>query len=175
MIKRLLLLSFLLCTINLFSLDDDQIEEIKKRTWRTNILLNTSLVTGDALQFAIFDTNPTNLFVAKFSEVKSKTNSAYGEKNDPQMKIVALAVSWDMLFAVKKGDEIYLLTKETMSGYSSNEVVETAYFVSKTAYIKNRPAVWIVQLNTEIGQEQNITLTEENVIYLDELVEESHE
>jgi hypothetical protein len=168
--KKLTTFIALLLSTSIFALDNAEIERWKQSTWRVNITLETSSVYGNALQFAIFDNNPTREFCIRYKKLKATMDKKLTATDDPMINISNLSVSWDTLFGDIPGDQVYLLTLGNKSGLSSNEKKEKAYIVTKTVMFNQRPAVWIAPLNTTIGKEQSVKLTNSNVLYLDDIV-----
>ena len=166
--KKLLTAIILFVSIHGYALDEKQIREWEKTTWRLSIGLKSEKAYGGAVQFAIMDKDPREAFKKDYTRIKdlSIKEKRYDQDSELSIKLVA----WDIQFREMPGDEVYLLVKSDMNGFSSNKPDGQYYFVTKTTLIKDTPSVWFIPVKVMTGREMKILLDDSNVISLDDLV-----
>jgi len=166
--KKILASVIILFTISAYSLDENQIREWEKTTWRLSINLKSRKVHGGAVQFAIMEKDPRDSFIKDYKKLKDRAvqEKRYDVESEFSIKLVA----WDVQFREINGDEVYLLVKGDMNGFSSNKPDGQYYLVTKATLIKDKPAVWFIPVKVETGKENKILLEDSNVTYLEELL-----
>ena len=166
--KKILASVIILFTISAYSLDENQIREWEKTTWRLSINLKSRKVHGGAVQFAIMEKDPRDSFIKDYKKLKDRAvqEKRYDVESEFSIKLVA----WDVQFREINGDEVYLLVKGDMNGFSSNKPEGQYYLVTKATLIKDKPAVWFIPVKVETGKENKIFLEDSNVTYLEELL-----
>lgn len=166
--KKILASVIILFTISAYSLDENQIREWEKTTWRLSINLKSRKVHGGAVQFAIMEKDPRDSFIKDYKKLKDRAvqEKRYDVESEFSIKLVA----WDVQFREINGDEVYLLVKGDMNGFSSNKPDGQYYLVTKATLIKDKPAVWFIPVKVETGKENKIFLEDSNVTYLEELL-----
>ena len=166
--KKILASVIILFTISAYSLDENQIREWEKTTWRLSINLKSRKVHGGAVQFAIMEKDPRDSFIKDYKKLKDRAvqEKRYDVESEFSIKLVA----WDVQFREINGDEVYLLVKGDMNGFSSNKPEGQYYLVTKATLIKDKPAVWFIPVKVETGKENKILLEDSNVTYLEELL-----
>ena len=132
--KKILASVIILFTISAYSLDENQIREWEKTTWRLSINLKSRKVHGGAVQFAIMEKDPRDSFIKDYKKLKDRAvqEKRYDVESEFSIKLVA----WDVQFREINGDEVYLLVKGDMNGFSSNKPDGQYYLVTKTTLIK---------------------------------------
>jgi len=166
--KKILASVIILFTISAYSLDENQIREWEKTTWRLSINLKSRKVHGGAVQFAIMEKDPRDSFIKDYKKLKDRAvqEKRYDVESEFSIKLVA----WDVQFREINGDEVYLLVKGDMNGFSSNKPDGQYYLVTKATLIKDKPAVWFIPVKVETGKENKILLEDSDVTYLEELL-----
>jgi len=154
--------------ISAYSLDEQQIREWESTTWRLSIDLKSKNVHGGAVQFAIIEKDPRVSFRKDYEKLKDRSiaEKRYDAESEFSIKLVA----WDVQFREINGDEVYLLVKGDMSGFSSNKPDGQYYLVTKATIIKDKPAVWFIPVKAKTGEEKKIVLEDSNILYLDDLL-----
>lgn len=166
--KKFIAVIMLFFAVSAYSLDEDQIREWEKTTWRLSINLKSKKVHGGAVQFAIMDKDPRDSFRKDYKKLKDR--SIAEKRYDADTEFSIKLVAWDVQFREINGDEVYLLVKGDMNGFSSNKPDGQYYLVTKATLIKDKPAVWFIPVKVETGKEQKILLEDSNVIYLEEIL-----
>lgn len=159
----------LLLSVSVYSQSEEMLREWKETTWRLNIMLKSQIVHGGAVQFAVKENDPRESFKKDYEKLKEKMHK--DSRYSPESETAILSVAWDKQFGDVKGDEIYILFKNDMCGFSSNTESRKLYLVTKTAFVNEKPAVWVIPVDVKIGAEQDITLDDSNVVYLDKIAE----
>ncbi len=167
--NKLLMVLMILMPVSLYAVSEEMLSEWKRTTWRLNILLSSQSVHGGVVQFAIIENDPRDSFKQDYAKLKARAIKEKRYDEDSEFSI--LSVAWDIQFRNVKGDEVNLLYKNELCGFSSNNPVKKYYLVTRTSIVKDKPAVWIIPLETEIGLEQDITLDDGNFIYLYKIAE----
>lgn len=166
--KKILVSVIILFTVSAYSLDENQIREWESTTWRLSINLKSRKVHGGAVQFAIMEKDPRDSFRKDYKKLKER---AVAEKRyDAESEFSIKLVAWDVQFRDINGDEVYLLVKGDMNGFSSNKPDGQYYLVTKATVIKDKPAVWFIPVKAKTGEERKIDLEDGNILYLDDLM-----
>lgn len=166
--KKFIAVIMLFFAVSAYSVDENQIREWEKTTWRLSINLKSRKVHGGAVQFAIMEKDPRDSFIKDYKKLKDRAvqEKRYDVESEFSIKLVA----WDVQFREINGDEVYLLVKGDMNGFSSNKPDGQYYLVTKATLIKDKPAVWLIPVKVETGKENKIVLEDSNVTYLEELL-----
>lgn len=166
--KKFIAVIMLFFAVSAYSVDENQIREWEKTTWRLSINLKSRKVHGGAVQFAIMEKDPRDSFIKDYKKLKDRAvqEKRYDVESEFSIKLVA----WDVQFREINGDEVYLLVKGDMNGFSSNKPDGQYYLVTKATLIKDKPAVWFIPVKVETGKENKILLEDSNVTYLEELL-----
>ncbi len=166
--KKIIASMILLLAVSAYPVDENQIREWERTTWRLNINLTSENVQGGAVQFAITEKDPRDSFRKDYKKLKDRSiqEKRYDADSEFSLKLVA----WDVQFREINGDEVYLLVKGDVNGFSSNKPDMKYYLVTKATVIKGRPAVWFIPVKAKTGKEKSIVLNDSNVIYLDNLL-----
>lgn len=166
--KKFIALILLFFAVSAYPVDENQIREWERTTWRLNINLTSENVQGGAVQFSITEKDPRDSFRKDYKKLKERSiqEKRYDADSEFSLKLVA----WDVQFREINGDEVYLLVKGDVNGFSSNKPDMKYYLVTKATVIKGRPAVWFMPVKAKTGKEKNIVLNDSNVIYLDDLL-----
>jgi len=166
--KKFIAVIMLFFAVSAYSVDENQIREWEKTTWRLSINLKSRKVHGGAVQFAIMEKDPRDSFIKDYKKLKDRAvqEKRYDVESEFSIKLVA----WDVQFREINGDEVYLLVKGDMNGFSSNKPDGQYYLVTKATLIKDKPAVWFIPVKVETGKENKIFLEDSNVTYLEELL-----
>ena len=165
--KKLLIVLFIFASISGYTASEEQMKEWKATTWRLNIMLKTDSVHGGAVQFTIMDHDPRDSFSKEYIKIKEKSQKE--KRYSPDIENVLLSVAWDRQFADVKGDDLFLLFKNETNGFSSNTPGKLYYLVTKTCTMNENAAAWVMPLRTRTGFEQDITLDDSNVIFLNKI------
>lgn len=169
--KKAFITLFILISAATWPQTEDMIRQWKETTWRLNILLKGTL-HGGAVQFAIMDHDPVNGFREDCRRLREKSGDVGEQVSEGELSIndiSILSVAWDKQFMEIKGDEVYLLIKNEMCGFSSNTGGKRYYLVTKTAVIGERPAAWVIPFDAVTGSEQDITLDDSSALDLDKI------
>ncbi|HOP31672.1 MAG TPA: hypothetical protein PKZ64_19025 [Spirochaetota bacterium] len=166
--KKFITALFIFISVSGYSIDEKQVNEWKRTTWRLNILLKSEKVRGGAVQFAIIESDPREAFKKDYKKLKDR--SIEEKRYDADTELSLAFVAWDIQFRGVNGDEVYLLLKGDMNGFSSNKPDKRYYLVTKAALVNEKPCVWFIPLKVKTGNEQDVTLSDSNVIYLQDLV-----
>jgi len=166
--KKFIAVIMLFFAVSAYPLDENQIREWESTTWRLSIDLKSKKVHGGAVQFAIMEKDPRDAFKKDYKRIKdlSVKQKRYDADSELSIKLVA----WDVQFREINGDEVYLLIKGDVNGFSSNKPDGQYYLVTKATLIKDKPAVWFIPVKVETGKEKKILLEDSNVIYLEEIL-----
>lgn len=146
------------------SLTAEDIENIKKTTWAINIVTDVKDLNIEAIQFAIFETDPLPMLKASF-DLRKKLNE--GRTLTQFDKNIQNQVDWDIIFKNVTGDNVYLLkpktTKNDSSMVSANTPNAKRWLVTKSALKKDGSfKCWIIPFNTKIGTVIDININDNN-------------
>lgn len=166
--KKIITSMFLFLAVSAYSADENQLREWERTTWRLNINLTSENLQGGAVQFSITEKDPRDSFRKDYKKLKERAilEKRYDDESEFSIKLVA----WDVQFRGINGDEVYLLVKGDVNGFSSNKPEMKYYLVTKATVIKGRPAVWFIPVKVKTGKEKNIVLSDSNILYLDDLL-----
>ena len=167
--KKFLTVLAIFVSVSAYSQSEEMIREWKKTTWRLNIILTSESVHGGAMQFAIMENDPRDSFKKDYAKLKE--NSIREKRYNAEAEFSILSVAWDVQFRNVRGDDVNILYKNEMCGFSSNNPVKKYYLVTRTSVVKDKPAVWIIPFEAKIGSEQDITLGDGNFIFLNTIAE----
>jgi hypothetical protein len=144
--------------------------------WEVKINFDLPALEPEAIQIACLSREPIELFNATFSSafLIEQLKTAKDEKEKNMYINVQIEVTWDQLFSVVKGSELYLLTKKGMifsqSGDCSKEK-DKKWLTSKVFYLDGKPYCFVAPLKVENGAKIEVTLNSSNMIPLTELYE----
>ena len=112
--KKILFVIFIttiLVPSSLFSLTDQEIEKIKKTTWCVKISVNVKDVYPQALQYAVFETDPAEIFEKHIMHVYKPGGKKPAKERF--MKNINMSVDWNMIFKKITADNLALLPLKT--------------------------------------------------------------
>lgn len=166
--KKIIAAVFLFVSVSGYSLDEKQIREWERTTWRLNITLKSDKVYGGVVQFAIMESDPRAAFKKDYRKIKEL--SIKENRYDAESELSITSVAWDVQFKEVSGEEVYLLLKGDTNGFSSNKPDRLYYLVTKTAMIDDKPSVWFIPVKVKTGEEIQVSLDDRNAVNLYELV-----
>jgi len=142
--------------------------------WQVQVNYDLPDLDAKAIQIGWMDSDPTAAFIQKFDMVylTDQINKAKDEEEKKMQIIVGIDVTWNNMFSVVKGNELYLLTKSGMTLTRSGTQAQTKmkkWLVSKVFYLDSKPYAYAVSVDVENGSNLAITLNKTNLISLTDL------
>ena len=142
--------------------------------WQIKVNFELTTLDPEAIQIGWIDADPTESFSQKFNMayLTDKIKNAKDDKEKEMHINVEIDVTWNNLFSVVKGSDIYLLTKSGMTLAQSGTCAHLKtkkWLVSKVFYLDNKPYAYAIPFDIENGSKLEVTLDKSNLISLIDL------
>jgi hypothetical protein len=149
--------------------------------WEVKLNLHLPALKPQAIQFTIVEFDPVKQFVkdVDLDYYKETQQAAKSKEEKEQERINFLYAFWDLLFNKVDGYNVFLLTNkgmtyvQTITNMDSLPAEPSKWLFSKVLFIKNKPYVYVIQLQPYQGAKLNCKLDKTNLISLDELFDEN--
>lgn len=138
-----------------------------------HLSLDTPNLVPQAVQFAIFDTDPVPAFQASLKKLKTyhqaELERAEGEKKRNQIRRSFLEVHWNMGFRAITGDRVNLLISapDVTQSIVANSKQGKKWLVTKTRYLNKELICWCVPFEVKAGEKNEIVVSEQNAFDLE--------
>ena len=142
--------------------------------WEIQIKLDMPELKPEAIQIAWLEFDPSEKFIKNFNfEILAENLKNAKDENEKTSYINSRQKStWDKMFNVVKGDEIYLLTNNDLFLSSVSNCAQPKikrWMVSKTFTIDDKYYCFAIPIDLENGTKLVVTMNKTNLISLTDL------
>jgi hypothetical protein len=174
---RILIILFSGCLFSMsypvLSLSDEEIRQIEKTTWRIEIETHISDIYPEAIQYAVFDSDPVVLYKKAFLRAPAVRTTKFTDED----YFASVTIAWDMLFLKISAADLALLPASMapassdkdgeVFNISSNAPEGGMWVVTKVTSTRNGQfRVWAVPVSVKTGSAIRIRLDDDNAIDL---------
>lgn len=152
----LTLILVLILSFSGFAVAENSNDQFEQEHVIIDLKLKAPDLNPQAVQLAIFYTDPASMFKYYMSNQSSSSD-----------RRIALEVSWNLCFKGITGDNLYLITREPK--IYSHDQEGKIWVVTKSVIIAKRPVCWYIPLTVKRGEQYQVLLTPKNRIDLEEL------
>lgn len=151
----------------------DQNKSSQDGTWEVDIKFDLPSLDPEAIQIGWFTYDPTYKFNFTFDNdyLNKQLKNAKDEKEKEISINAQIDYTWNNLFDIVKGSELYLLTKTGAMVKETNCEQSKAYkwLVSKVFYIEDKPYAYIIPIKILNNSKQVVILNKDNLTSLMDL------
>jgi len=136
--------------------------------WVLQISLDSPDLVPPAVQWALLDHDPVPEYKNRIAKSRAFNAKRLSEaKSESRMRIergAQMSVAWDRNFRSVTGDQVHLLTTApgVTQAFSSDADEGPRWLITKTVSILGEPVCWCIPIETQVGVNLHIKLTEKN-------------